>query len=473
MNKGIMKSPRFMATFFTVVYFLISILILTISPAISAIFIITIAIVFMVEPWMKFATTTLKLGRWIAVALGLGTIYLLLTLVTIFLFPPVIQEASSFYTTAINFFPAEKNTQFTPVEIELNIENVLKNYKEKQNPSVSDNDINSLKDELMRYMVNNDISSIEELKSKLPLNELTDENFVIILPTEKKEISVSKIAEIISNYKVFSSDATMLAEEIKERTTSFSSSEDWKSAFEWLIDKLNKNLDEQRKVQILTSIRSLLIEIQAKFREYLTAFLEKIPGIVSSMFTVMFFVIIGTIYLSYYFSGFKRHLPGIYPKSSRGVASSFLRDTYGNLERYVVAIILVALLTGISVGIVVKMLGIKYSLLMGVWAAITNLVPIVGVIFEVIPLLLLSLSLKSWVILLVLLAFLATIHVVAFIVFLKLMRGYNRINPVLVIAMIIIMGQLFSVPGAFIAAPLAIILKKFWEHFLSPWLEKA
>jgi predicted PurR-regulated permease PerM len=100
------------------------------------------------------------------------------------------------------------------------------------------------------------------------------------------------------------------------------------------------------------------------------------------------------------------------------------------------------------------------------------MIPIVGVVFEIIPLILLAVSARSLLVFIGLLAALLVIHTAAFIVFLKLMRGYTRTNPVIMIFSIIFFGQVLGIVGAFLAVPLTIILKQFWEHFISPWFER-
>lgn len=168
----------------------------------------------------------------------------------------------------------------------------------------------------------------------------------------------------------------------------------------------------------------------------------------------------------------KRYSVRLYPNHSRDVAKGFLKDTYRSLQRYVNTILVISLMVGFLVGIVVRLLSLNYSILMGFWAAITNLIPIVGVALEVIPLFLLAASVQNLGILIVLALVLIAVHSIAFVFFLKLMKGYGRINPVAIIFMIIIFGQILGVVGAFIAVPIAIVFKHFWEHFISPWLDE-
>jgi len=102
----------------------------------------------------------------------------------------------------------------------------------------------------------------------------------------------------------------------------------------------------------------------------------------------------------------------------------------------------------------------------------TNLIPIVGVPLEFFPLFLLAVSTQDLVLVLVLMIILVVVHASAFILFLVFMKGYNRINPVIIILMIVIAGQLWGLFGAIIAVPFAIILKMTWMHFFSPMLEE-
>jgi len=131
---------------------------------------------------------------------------------------------------------------------------------------------------------------------------------------------------------------------------------------------------------------------------------------------------------------------------------------------------LVALIVGISFGVFLLFIGVKYSLLLGVWAAITNLIPIVGVVLEIIPLLLTGVSMGLKAVVTIAIA-VAVVHTTAFVIFLKLMKGYIKINPVVMIFMILLSTQIFGMIGAFIAVPLTIVIRLYWQYFIYPWLE--
>jgi len=130
-----------------------------------------------------------------------------------------------------------------------------------------------------------------------------------------------------------------------------------------------------------------------------------------------------------------------------------------------------AIFVGVCAFFIMSFLGIKYTVLMSFWAFVTNFIPIVGVIFEFVPLALVGLSsgVESMVWLLVLMS---VIHGSAFIFFLFVMRGYSKINPFFIILAILIFGQIFNVLGILIAVPLCLIIKLFWTNFIKPYFER-
>lgn len=240
------------------------------------------------------------------------------------------------------------------------------------------------------------------------------------------------------------------------------SQELWRNVVDYFMPK---NIDPSTQRATYESVRNFLIQVQSSLMKFLPGILEKIPSFLTSTGLVLFFTIVGAIYLSYYFLTVKDFIPRFYPKKVRGIAISFLEDTYKNLERYVISVVVIALIVGVVVGIVVHSMGLKYSLLMGTWAAFTNLIPIVGVPLEFIPLFLLAVSTQDLVLVITLMIILVIVHASAFILFLVFMKGYNRINPVIIILMIVIAGQLWGLFGAIIAVPFAIVLKMTWMHF--------
>ena len=476
MGREVLKKPRFQAAVFTLFYLAICFVVFSVSLRTAVILFATFTVVLLLEPWARFAQKYFRIKRSISLGIGLTIMFAGITLLIVFLTTPVAKEASKFYNIVRDFFPSVQEAEITSFEVNANIDRFLSD--EDLLAQLSHEEIDSLdllSKDLKNYFV--DVmrtipANPEGLEQDLALLEETlkerSDYLVIVSSSKHKQASFDEIHGIVANY-LNPEVAESLSAIVMENAMIVQSQELWKDVVEYFMPK---NIDTARRRATYESVRNFLIQVQNSLMKFLPGVLEKVPSFVTTTGFVLFFTIVGAIYLSYYFLTVKEFAPKLYPKRIRDIALNFLSDTYKNLERYVISVVLIALIVGIVVGIVVQSMGLKYSLLMGLWAAFTNLIPIVGVPLEIVPLVLLAVSTQNLVLVLILLVVLAIVHAAAFILFLVFMKGYNRINPVIVILMIVVAGQLLGLFGAIVAVPFGIILKMMWIHFFSPMLEE-
>ncbi|AFK06504.1 putative permease [Mesotoga prima MesG1.Ag.4.2] len=476
MSREILKKPRFNAAIFTLFYLALFFMVFSVSLQTAMIFFATFTVVIILEPWARFAERSFRIKRSISLGIGLAVIFSGLTLLIVFLTTPVAKEASKFYNIVRDFFPSAEETEITSFEVNANIDTFLseEEFLSKLSPEEVES-LDLLSKDLKRYysdIMDPITADSEDLNEDLALLEETLKNrsdyVVIISSSKQKNASYEEIHKIISNY-LNPEAAELLSASVLDNAMVVHSQELWRNVVDYFMPK---NIDPSTQRATYESVRNFLIQVQSSLMKFLPGILEKIPSFLTSTGLVLFFTIVGAIYLSYYFLTVKDFIPRFYPKKVRGIAISFLEDTYKNLERYVISVVVIALIVGVVVGIVVHSMGLKYSLLMGTWAAFTNLIPIVGVPLEFIPLFLLAVSTQDLVLVITLMIILVIVHASAFILFLVFMKGYNRINPVIIILMIVIAGQLWGLFGAIIAVPFAIVLKMTWMHFFSPMLEE-
>ncbi len=211
--------------------------------------------------------------------------------------------------------------------------------------------------------------------------------------------------------------------------------------------------------------------VEPKLSEFLSGLITTITTGVPSGIGFIFFVVLLSVYGVVYFDGLRRNIDYFFPASTRSIAHEFMRRMYGHLQRYVVAVTLTAALTGLSMGTFLKLIGVKYYLTLGAWAFLTNYIPIVGVFLELIPMIIVILpmgvKILIWFVVVT-----TVVHATAFIVFLRLMQGYSQLGPIAMIIAIIIVTELFGIPGAFIAVPMAIVVRDYWMEFVNPRFEK-
>ncbi len=461
-------SPRNIAALFTFIYLVIFIIIGFTSASIAVISFGIVGIVLLLEPWNKFLSTKLKIRKSVSISIAFTAIFVIIGLVIFFLIPIVFKEATNLYNLSMDFFPAEKNTDITSFDIKNNISKILSDnaFLSKLSQTEKTN-LLQLEKDLEDYYSEMDFNSNDK-----ELNEILDKypqsNIIIISPEDSFNYSLDSIKKITDKYLSLD-NSTYISNILYENTLSLDSKELWRDAADYFIPS---SLSESRKTQIMNTVRDVLNQIKNFVRTNIPYWLEKIPNFLGTTVYIIFFIILGSIYLSYYFGGFKKFAPLIYPKRSRMNAIPFLKDTYVSLERYLISIIICALIVGFTMGISFQALGLPFALLVGFWAAITNLVPVVGVVFEVVPVLLLALYSKSWFDFIILVVIIIFLHAFAFILFLKISQGLNKVNPFLIIVLMILMSQLFGFPGAFIAVPACLVIKRIWEHFLKPWMEE-
>ncbi len=220
---------------------------------------------------------------------------------------------------------------------------------------------------------------------------------------------------------------------------------------------------------LATRISQIVSLLEPKLLRFFESMVSAITKTLPQIFTFLFYVILGSVYLTYYFPSLKKNVPYLFPKSCRKEAMFFLRDAYIQLRQYIFSVTIVAILVGILIGLLLWILKTKYVVLLGFWATFTNFIPIIGVFLELIPLFLMtfSLGLKSNIALAI---GVTIIHIVAFLIFLKLMEGYIKINPVSIIFIIMLFSSALGILGALIAVPSAIIFKAFWLRFIAPFL---
>jgi predicted PurR-regulated permease PerM len=144
-----------------------------------------------------------------------------------------------------------------------------------------------------------------------------------------------------------------------------------------------------------------------------------------------------------------------------------------SLTSYVKGQALVSLIIGTSAGIGLWLLGVlgwlphgqKYALLFGAWTAVTELIPYLGPWLGSIPPFLYALVVHPLSAVWVALLFLAIHQVEGHIVVPNVMGSALRLHPLLVIFGLLAGGEIYGLPGVFVALPLLAAGRATWEFF--------
>ncbi len=218
-------------------------------------------------------------------------------------------------------------------------------------------------------------------------------------------------------------------------------------------------------------INNIMNTVKPTITNWISGAITKLAAATPSMMATLFFSIIGSVYVSYYLEHFKK-ISTIYffPLSSSKPVEIFLKRSYHHMQSYIVGVTIAALFTAIAMGVFLTVTGISSGILLSSWVFITNYIPIVGVLLELIPLAIAALMkgitvfIWFWIVLI-------AVHSAAFVIFLKAVQNQSKLNPFWMVIAIIAFTQIIGPIGAFVAVPIAILLKDYWDVFIVPYLK--
>ena len=141
---------------------------------------------------------------------------------------------------------------------------------------------------------------------------------------------------------------------------------------------------------------------------------------------------------------------------------------------YVKGQLLVSAIIGASAGVALWLLGTigwlpegfeTYAILFGAWVAVAELIPYLGPWLGAIPPVLYGLVVDPVSALWVVLLFLAIHQIEGHIVIPKVMGNALRLHPLLVIFGLLAGGEIYGLPGVFVALPTLAAGRAIWEFF--------
>jgi predicted PurR-regulated permease PerM len=154
------------------------------------------------------------------------------------------------------------------------------------------------------------------------------------------------------------------------------------------------------------------------------------------------------------------------------------------LVAYVKGQLLLSAIIGTSAGIGMWLLGITglvpgadtYAILFGLFVAFTELIPYLGPWLGALPPFFYALAVDPVSAVWVALLFLFIHQVEGHIVVPNVMGSALRLHPLLVIFGLLAGGEIYGLPGIFVALPLLAVMRAVWEFFhdrieLEPWEE--
>lgn len=230
-----------------------------------------------------------------------------------------------------------------------------------------------------------------------------------------------------------------------------------------LIQVLQTFADEFRDYAArIISPRDLSFNLEPLVNEIsrlVAAQLRNLVALIPSFFALVANIVIVfflSIYLLYYLPRIDRAIKESLSNGLKIVYDRFLRTMRGSLGRYLFGVLILMISVGILSGIAVWLLGLPFPIVLGVWAGLTEIIPIFGPILGAIPAVLIAFTIRPILALWVIIAFIIVQQFESNILTPFVFKGSAGLNPLLVVLAIIAGAEIAGVIGIFLAVPVLV-----------------
>jgi predicted PurR-regulated permease PerM len=159
----------------------------------------------------------------------------------------------------------------------------------------------------------------------------------------------------------------------------------------------------------------------------------------------------------------------VFPKDRRTEAQELIDKIDDVLGRYIRGQLAVAVIIGCTISIVLRLLGLPYAAIIGLFAGLTNLIPYVGTPIGMVAAFLVAFFMPQGGLLkgLIVLFSMYCVYITEGKVIVPTIVGKSVGLPPLVIIFSLIVGaELLAIPGMLLAVPCAAIIRVVIEHFI-------
>jgi predicted PurR-regulated permease PerM len=227
------------------------------------------------------------------------------------------------------------------------------------------------------------------------------------------------------------------------------------------------------RVLLPAEIRQILLEMDGRIRsglyERVRGFAEGLLGLVSLLPS---FVL--APFLAYYmikdYEHFKKRLLAMLPPELRNGLVHFLKDADLIFSKFLRGHVLVSVVVGFFTGLGAALIGLQFFLLIGIFTALCDLIPVFGPFIAAIPVVGLALAESRLKGILMLLIFLAVQQLEGWILVPRLLGSRMGLHPVAVVLVLLIGGYFFGALGLIFAVPATSLLRlgvrSLWDRII-------
>lgn len=194
-----------------------------------------------------------------------------------------------------------------------------------------------------------------------------------------------------------------------------------------------------------------------------------VPSAISKIFSsiiMIFSAVIITLYLSIEKEGAEKMVRIILPDSYERPVLAIFSAFEIKMRRWLGTQLVLSLFIGLAVGISMWFIGVRYALILGILAAIFEVVPIIGPVMTGLVAFLVAMS-DSTILGVYAVIFCFIIQQFENYVLIPIVMGKSmRVHPVVVVVSLLAGGQIAGFVGIILAVPIAVLVQEIFNYFV-------
>ncbi|MBA3828845.1 MAG: AI-2E family transporter [Taibaiella sp.] len=187
---------------------------------------------------------------------------------------------------------------------------------------------------------------------------------------------------------------------------------------------------------------------------------------------MVIFIIIYSFFILYHRRLLTRFVTGLFKPQVRSEVHEVVQETRIVINSYVIGLMIEMAILAVVGSCTLAILGIQYAILIGVLAAVLNIIPYIGIYTSIALSMLITFTNGGGKPALEVALVLLIIHIIdSNIMMPRIVGGRVKMNPFITIVAVIVGELIWGIPGMFLFIPLTAIIKIISERVegLKPW----
>jgi predicted PurR-regulated permease PerM len=230
----------------------------------------------------------------------------------------------------------------------------------------------------------------------------------------------------------------------------------------------------QQKLHISTERQTAMINnAAAKVKDSGSVYIGQTFLTITQSVLFIVLIMVYTFFILYYRHMIKRFFFAVFKKAHTPQVDEVLMESKNIIQKYITGLLIEMVIVATANSIVLMIIGIKYAIFFGVFAAILNLIPYIGLFISIAFTALVTFTTAASMnsILWVIIGMEAVHFTDANFLMPNIVGSKVKINPLFSIIGVLIGATLMGIAGIFLALPTIAVLKIIFDRIeeLKPW----